>query len=258
MFLGYEGETYISMTAATSPINAHSCRARRAASDRQGARRGHRRTTPQRDELRPSHADDEVAGAGENRAVAKVLDSFLRICGQNSTSVCAFSAGSPAATSAKWNALLARLQRAPINLGGPFTYADLLNVASADLDLVQPYTTPVTGGDFPGWSGMAQGLEQLWLARNQKLSTADPAAPTDVTSARQQYSRAEQAYAVICDDSPSPRASAYSHLQHLVTAGGSVIGLPHLREQDEPCATWPVHGVNTYSGPGTPTRAPSS
>jgi pimeloyl-ACP methyl ester carboxylesterase len=96
---------------------------------------------------------------------------------------------------------------------------------------------------------MAQGLEQLWLARNQKPSTTDPVAPTEVTSARQQYSGAEQAYAVICDDSPSPRASAYGHLQHLVTAGGGVIGLPYLWEQDEPCSTWPVHGVNTYSGP---------
>ena len=186
---------------------------------------------------------------GENNAVSKVLDSFLRICGQKSTSVCAFSAGSPAATSAKWSALLARLQRGPINLGGPFTYAELLNVASADLDFVQPYTTPVTGGNFPGWSGMAQGLEQLWLARSQKPSAADLAAPTDVNSARQQYSGAEQAYAVICDDSPSPRTGAYSDLQKIVTAGGSVIGLPYLWEQDEPCATWPVHRVNTYNGP---------
>ncbi len=193
---------------------------------------------------------------GENSAVAKVLDSFLHICGQASTSVCAFSAGSPAATDAKWSGLLARLRRAPINLGGPFTYAELLNVASADLDFVQPYTTPVTGGDVPGWSGMAQGLEQLWLARNQKASTAAPTAPADVTQAPERYSGAEQAYAIICDDSPSPAASAYGHLQHLVIAGGSVIGLPYLWEQDEPCATWPVHGVNTYSGPWSAHTSP--
>jgi pimeloyl-ACP methyl ester carboxylesterase len=187
---------------------------------------------------------------GENNAVAKVLGAFLRICGRHSTTECAFSAGSLTATSAKWSALLARLRRAPINLGGsPFTYAELLNAASADLDFVQPYTTPVTGGDFPGWSGMAQGLEQLWLARNQNASAARPAATADVMTAPEQFSGAEQAYAIICNDSPSPAASAYAHLQRLVRARGSVIGLPYLWEQDEPCATWPVHGVNTYSGP---------
>lgn len=186
---------------------------------------------------------------GENSAVAKVLGAFLRICGQNSASECAFSAGSPAATSAKWSALLARLQQAPINLGGPFTYAELLNVAMADLDFVQPYTTPVTGGDFPGWSGMAQGLEQLWLARNQKANAAGPATPAGDMTTPQRYSGAEQAYAIVCEDSPSPAPSAFDHQQHLVTAVGGVIGLPYLWEQDEPCATWPVHGVNTYSGP---------
>ena len=68
---------------------------------------------------------------GSDKAAAKALDAFLRICGQRSTQACAFSAGSPAATRAKWDALLARLRRAPITLGGTaFTYAEVVTDVS--------------------------------------------------------------------------------------------------------------------------------
>jgi hypothetical protein len=50
---------------------------------------------------------------GEEKAAAQTLASFLRICGQRSTRDCAFSAGRPAATTAKWDALLARLSERP-------------------------------------------------------------------------------------------------------------------------------------------------
>ena len=51
---------------------------------------------------------------GSTAWVARTLAAFLRICGQHPVRDCAFSAGSPAATSAKWDALLARLRRGPI------------------------------------------------------------------------------------------------------------------------------------------------
>ena len=48
-----------------------------------------------------------------DRAAAATMRDFLDLCGQTATSACAFSAGSPAATRAKWATLLRRLNRRP-------------------------------------------------------------------------------------------------------------------------------------------------
>ncbi len=193
---------------------------------------------------------------GSDKAAARALDAFLAICGQRSTQACAFSAGSPAATKAKWGALLARLRRAPINLGGTaYTYAEIVTTISGALAFVQPYTTPVTGGSFPGWPQVAQGLQQLWLARNGTAS-ARPGTPPSAAADAQRYGGAEQAYAVQCDEAPSPPASAYPGLQRLVLRRSGVIGLPDLWSNDEPCATWPVRGQDTYTGPWNAPTSP--
>ena len=164
-------------------------------------------------------------------AAIRSLDAFLRICGQRSTQACAFSAGSPAATRAKWTALLARLGRAPIILGGTaITYAQVVNEVRDLLSFVQPHATPVTGGSFPGWPQLAQGLQQVWTARNDK-ATARPAA---AAVAIQRYGGIEQTYAVQCDEAPSPAASAYAGLQRLVLRRSGVIGLPDLNAPTSP------------------------
>jgi pimeloyl-ACP methyl ester carboxylesterase len=179
---------------------------------------------------------------GSDEAAARALDAFLRICGQRSTQACAFSAGSPAATKAKWGALLARLRKAPIVLGGTaYTYAAVVTSASNALSYVQPYTTPVTGGSLPGWPQAAQGLQQLWMARNGK--------PAAMAAGGQRYGGVEQTFAVQCDEAPSPPASAYAGLQRLVLRRSGAIGLADLWSYDEPCATWPVRGQDTYTGP---------
>jgi pimeloyl-ACP methyl ester carboxylesterase len=194
---------------------------------------------------------------GSDKAAVKALAAFLRICGQRSTQACAFSAGSPAATKAKWDALLARLRRAPITLGGTaFTYAEIVTDVGFALPFVQPYTTPVTGGSFPGWPQAAQGLQQLWLARNGPAS-ATPGTPLAAAAAGgQPYGGAEQDFAVQCNEAPSPPASAYAGLQRLVLRRSGVIGLPDLWSLDEPCATWPVRGQDTYSGPWNAPTSP--
>ena len=67
------------------------------------------------DQRRPAEPPAERVPAHRQRhGAARTLAAFLRICGQRSTQDCAFSAGSPAATRAKWDALLAHLRRAPI------------------------------------------------------------------------------------------------------------------------------------------------
>ena len=64
---------------------------------------------------------------GSDQASAAVMRDFLDLCGQTTTSACAFSAGTPAATRAKWATLLRRLRRHPVTIGTPpqtYTYAD--------------------------------------------------------------------------------------------------------------------------------------
>ncbi len=194
---------------------------------------------------------------GSDQAAARALDAFLRICGQRNTQACAFSAGSPAATMAKWDALLARLRRGTINLGGmAYTYAEVVTTVNNALSFVQPYTTPVTGGSSPGWPQVAQGLQQLWAARTGTASAA-PGAPVAAAAATgQPYGGVEQGFAVQCNEAPSPPASAYPRLQRLVLRRSGVIGLPDLWSNDEPCATWPVHGQDTYNGPWNAPTSP--
>jgi pimeloyl-ACP methyl ester carboxylesterase len=188
-----------------------------------------------------------------DKAAARALGAFLRICGQRSTQDCAFSAGSPAATRAKWDALLARLRQAPITLGGTaFSYAFVVTTVSFALSFVQPFSTPVPGNSAPGWSGIAQDLQQLWTARSGTAS-ARPGTPP---AAAQRYGGAEQTYAVQCNEAPSPPASAYPGLQRLLLRRSGVTALPYLWTLDEPCATWPVRGQDTYSGPWNAPTSP--
>jgi pimeloyl-ACP methyl ester carboxylesterase len=205
---------------------------------------------------RPNPALSTYLRMGSDQAAAKALAAFLRICGQRSTRACAFSAGSPAATRAKWGALLARLRKAPIILGGAaYTYAYVVTSVSTALPYVQPHTTPVTGGSFPGWPQAAQGLQQLWLARNATTAARPGTPPAAAAATGQPYPGVEQGYAVQCNEAPSPPPSAYAGLQRLVLRRSGVIGLPDLWSNDEPCATWPVRGQDTYTGPwNTPTN----
>jgi pimeloyl-ACP methyl ester carboxylesterase len=206
---------------------------------------------------RPNPRLDTYLRMGSDKAAARALAAFLRICGQRSTQACAFSAGSPAATGAKWDALLARLRRAPITVGGTaFTYAEVVTTVSFALSFVQPFSTPVPGNSAPGWSGIAQGLQQLWAAGSGTAS-ARPGTPlAEAAAAGQRYGGAEQGFAVQCNEAPSPPASAYPGLQRLLLRRSGVIALPDLWTSDEPCATWPVRGQDTYTGPWNAPTSP--
>ena len=194
---------------------------------------------------------------GSDKAAATALGAFLRICGQRSTQACAFSAGSPAATRAKWDALLASLRHAPITVGGTaFSYAYVVTTVSFGLSFVQPFSTPVPGNSAPGWSGIAQDLQLLWTARSGTASARPGTPPAAAAAAAERYGGAEQTYAVQCDEAPSPPASAYPGLQRLLLRRSGVTALPYLWSFDEPCATWPVRGQDTYSGPWNAPTSP--
>lgn len=56
---------------------------------------------------------------GSGQAAAASMTAFLNLCGATSTANCAFAAGSPAATRAKWQTLLRRLRQHPVSIGSP-------------------------------------------------------------------------------------------------------------------------------------------
>jgi pimeloyl-ACP methyl ester carboxylesterase len=76
---------------------------------------------------------------GAAQATGTVMNDFLELCGKVPTADCAFSAGTPAATTAKWDTLLRLVSEHPVNLGGTYalggtqgtyTYEDVVDEAS--------------------------------------------------------------------------------------------------------------------------------
>jgi pimeloyl-ACP methyl ester carboxylesterase len=181
----------------------------------------------------------------ENRdlAAAATMRDFLDLCGQAATSACAFSAGSPAATRAKWATLLRRLSRHPVSIGTPrqvYTYADA--VAAVPL------------GSVAQWQQGAALMQQLWLASSgpgsRPAGTGTPAAAAAAAAPAAPYSGQEQQLAVVCSDGPNPRTQgAYPPLARLAYARSGGFGL-ELTWQSEECADWPAAaGQDRYSGP---------
>jgi pimeloyl-ACP methyl ester carboxylesterase len=194
-----------------------------------------------------------------DKAAAKTLNAFLTLCGQASTEQCAFSAGSAAATRAKWNILLDRLRRQPVTLEGEtFTYAALVSSMNAWLTTTQPV------GDFPGWTSAAGALEDLWqLTRTGETTASVDAATSAIPNALgsqapdgrasegvvQRYAGPEQQLAVECGESPNPRdPQVFIRLDALTLARAGDIGRFWLWN-DEPCASWPARAADRYAGP---------
>ena len=176
---------------------------------------------------------------GFDEANAADMTAFLNLCGQAARAACAFSAGTPAATRAKWHTLLHRLTAHPVTTGSPpqtFTYADAFGVV--DLD------------DVSAWQQGAVRLQHLWKA--SATAPATPAASrTAATPATAPiYTGSEQTLAVRCSDGPDPRKpSAYQAAAKLAKARSGGWGVAEVWA-DEPCAQWPGNGArDRYSGP---------
>jgi pimeloyl-ACP methyl ester carboxylesterase len=177
-------------------------------------------------------------------ASAATLRDFLDLCGKATTSACAFSAGSPAATLAKWATLLRRLLQHSVAIGDPpqvYTYADSV--------------TSVPLGTVAQWQQGAALLQQLWLAS----ASQDHAAPAPSPAARAQaatsappppYSGQEQELAVLCSDAPNQRdPGAYPALARLAYARSGAFGTEFTWGSEE-CAAWPAAAAqDRYSGP---------
>jgi pimeloyl-ACP methyl ester carboxylesterase len=177
---------------------------------------------------------------GTDAAAARTLDAMLTLCGTVDSKRCAFSAGSPAATTQKFDALLTRLRRGPITIPGhaPLSYPQLLDRLSNGLDIVQQ--TP----GIAGWPGAMQGLQLLWTSRNGSATRPAAAGPAPASP----YPGPEQGLSVVCGDAPSPPPAAFPWLARIAAHGGGPISEVAVWG-DEPCSTWPVRAAAGYRGP---------
>jgi pimeloyl-ACP methyl ester carboxylesterase len=179
------------------------------------------------------------------QGTAKTLNAFFKVCGQATTEECAFSAGSAAATRAKWASLLANLRASPIIVGN-VTYDYDLVVTFAVVSLYE-LASGFIGYDWP-W--LANLLEPLW----EGSTDPDRYPPFTASVSGQQT---VQLLAVKCAESPNPRdPDAYFALADLATERAGAVG-PYWAWLDEECAAWPAIAADQYTGPwNTPTANP--
>jgi pimeloyl-ACP methyl ester carboxylesterase len=155
-----------------------------------------------------------------DQSAAKTLNAFLDLCGAD-TSDCAFSAGSPVATRAKYAALLQRLKRAPRS--AKVTYPEAVSTVGTYL------------GTEAAWPSLAELLQKLWMTGDAKL----PMVPSQQLAALS---------AILCSESPSPRAAAFPSLARFASRRSGPLGVLKLWET-LPCAGWPVTSADLYAGP---------
>ncbi|MER7672323.1 alpha/beta hydrolase [Kitasatospora sp. NPDC096128] len=203
--------------------------------------------------------------AGSDLATAAVVKDFLRLCGNSTTQQCAFSAGTPDATSAKFQTLLARAGQQPLVVDPSqpgVTAGDLVALMANSLYVVQP----VPGfSAFPGWSGLATQLQALWQAGTASpapsstppgpQATAGAGTSATASPAPQPYHGVEQQLAVICGESPNPATAraaidqAQTSLQRAGTAGQNWPWTAY-------CVNWPAKAASSYLGPWNRTDTP--
>ena len=176
---------------------------------------------------------------GQDLATSAALRSYLDLCGQATTSQCPFSAGTPAATEAKFARLEQIVRRHPVMFGNPpkpITLADLL--------------VAIPLGDVNQWQSSTGLLQQFWLAATSSAGAASSGFPARAAASGGPYTGIEQTYAVSCADESEPRnVSAYSAAARLAQARAGGYGL-FFTWTDEPCARWPGNGdQDRYAGP---------
>jgi pimeloyl-ACP methyl ester carboxylesterase len=172
--------------------------------------------------------------------------TFLSLCGQQAPSVCAFSAGSGAATRAKFATLLKRLSRRPVVVGGQSVgYADVFEI--------------VPPGDVSDWQPAAAALQDLWVASGgagggsgaSKASGVSKSAVAPASSAAVgPYLGLVQSLAVLCLDTGDSRQIG----DYVAAARAGVRAFSGFGElaawEEAPCAYWPrAAGQDRYTGP---------
>lgn len=197
------------------------------------------------------------------------LQMMLKECGKVDAARCSFSAGSPAATAAKFRTLMTRLKAGPVTGGGQ-TYSYNL-VIGTGLELIEfPVAYPP---QLPfGWKDLADLLQAAWSAANPGASAAPAATPRVLTQAASAPgiglrpplatpyppSALEGLWGVLCGESPNPRdpASYRGQAERTnATQSPSGWGYPWTWFA-EPCAEWTARDADAYRGPWTRSPAP--
>jgi pimeloyl-ACP methyl ester carboxylesterase len=186
----------------------------------------------------------------EDEASAATLRAFLDLCGKAPATACAFTAGTPAATRAKFATLIRRLRAHPVFFPGTRqTCGFACAVESVPLTQVS------------SWPSGARLLQELWAATTAHTSAVQPL-PAVSAAARTawpaiaatramppaEYAGPEQSFALTCSDGPNPRhAAAYTAAARLAYArSGPMGGL--WAWPTEACAHWPATR-DRYTGP---------
>jgi pimeloyl-ACP methyl ester carboxylesterase len=198
---------------------------------------------------------------GSDLGAAVTVKAFLDQCGSVDATACSFSAGSPAATRAKWRTLLARARNGVTVDGQPIDNRGIIVYVQGSIYLVDP----LPGfGRFPGYVAVAEFLEAVWqaIAGGQDATnpaaaggaSTTPAVSSDPTGPSVYTTSAGRQLSVICGESPNPETEAAASAQVLVSyhrAGLS--GWPFVAY----CVGWTARASNPYLGPwNTPTAAP--
>ena len=209
---------------------------------------------------------------GSDFGATETVDEFMRQCGAVDATACAFSAGSPEATLAKWTALLDQLRTTPVALEGQsLDDRGMLTLVQGSIYL----TTPLPGfGRFPGWPAVAELVQQAWTAAQQPAPassgapdalatsaaasspTSSPVGPASsgagggsayVTSLGRQLS-------VVCGESPNPATAAeYDAAARTSVERSQLSYWPWVAF----CLDWPVPAADAYRGPwNNPTPVP--
>ena len=205
---------------------------------------------------------------GTDLGSAETLRDFLHLCGQAPAKSCAFSAGTPAATSAKFGTLLRRLRRHPVTIGSPpqtFTYATTAVTVLQFLYTLRPLP-PLANIGTIGWPAGARLLQRLWAASGTRRRHAGAVVPVRPASARwlpasgrtaapaaaaaPVYNGPEQEFAVACSDSPNPQdPRSYPAFARFAAARSGAVGR-YWAWLAEPCAHWPAAASrDRYAGP---------
>ncbi|TCO59418.1 alpha/beta hydrolase [Actinocrispum wychmicini] len=199
---------------------------------------------------------------GSDEGSEAALTAFLDLCGRAATGSCAFSAGSPAATHAKYDTLLDRLANHPVTVSGRTVTRSL----AVSLTVNGLYNALPIPNLTAGWPQLATLLQTLWALTDGSSAPAGNALPVQdftfpnlgvVPNAVTPYAGREAQFGVLCSDSPHPRdPGQYAAQAAFATARSGVVG-PVWAWVDEPCAQWPVLSADRYTGPwNRPTAAP--
>jgi pimeloyl-ACP methyl ester carboxylesterase len=153
----------------------------------------------------------------------KTLDAFLDLCGRQPVARCAFSAGSAAATRAKFDVLLQRLESSPSSAS--VTYGDFVGTVVNDL-----YVSS-------GWSELARKMQSVWTTGSTEGVAAEAGFP-DIGGA----------FGINCTDSPNPGPAAFPRFDPFTFGRAGAPGRFWLWAT-EVCSTWPVTAPARYTGP---------